>query len=260
MPTIAEMEELYQYTTRSWVTQNGVFGMLYTASNGNSIFLPAAGWYDNIYHNYTYDVYRWSSSLCNSPTSAYAIGYFTTNTSLSPDWRYRGFPVRPVRSVSYSISIMATPNPAEGGIVTGIGSFEVGDTCTLIAMPNEGFVFSNWTENGNVVSTETTYSFIVDGNRALVANFILEYVNGNNLVFNGDVELGNIGFSTEYIYENTGSCNHYYVGHDIAEMWSWDSPGFAVGDHTTGEGLFMMIEKLIQWNEAETTSSALLIY
>ena len=34
-----------------------------------------------------------------------------------------------------------------------------------------GYTFSNWTENGNVVSTNAQYTFTVNGNRTLVANF-----------------------------------------------------------------------------------------
>lgn len=38
-----ERQELWQNTTRTWTTQNGVNGWLFTATNGNSLFLPAAG-------------------------------------------------------------------------------------------------------------------------------------------------------------------------------------------------------------------------
>ena len=39
-------------------------------------------------------------------------------------------------------------------------------------MPNAGYAFSNWTENGALVSANSTYSFTVTSNRSLVANFI----------------------------------------------------------------------------------------
>ena len=71
---------------------------------------------------------------------------------------------------------------------------------------------------------------------------------GDNLVYNGDFELGNTGFETSYTYGSTGSYNHYYVGHDIAEMWSWDSPGFPVNDHTSGSGMFLMVDGALQNN------------
>ena len=47
MPTIEEWQELYQNTTHTWTTQNGVNGRLFTASNGSSLFLPAAGYRNN---------------------------------------------------------------------------------------------------------------------------------------------------------------------------------------------------------------------
>ena len=77
---------------------------------------------------------------------------------------------------------------------------------------------------------------------------VSSFAEGQNLVFNGDFEEGNTGFVTSYIYGNTGSPNHYYIGHDIADMWSWDSPGFPVVDHTSGEGLFLMIDGALQPN------------
>lgn len=43
MPTLEQIQELLDNTTSTWTTQNGVKGRLFTASNGNSIFLPAAG-------------------------------------------------------------------------------------------------------------------------------------------------------------------------------------------------------------------------
>ena len=43
MPTLVQWKELYQNTTNTWTTQNGVNGRLFTANNGKSLFLPAAG-------------------------------------------------------------------------------------------------------------------------------------------------------------------------------------------------------------------------
>lgn len=67
--------------------------------------------------------------------------------------------------------ITAEANPTAGGVVTGAGIFEGGQTCTLTAMPNGGYAFVNWTENGVEASTDAVYSFTVNGDRTLVANF-----------------------------------------------------------------------------------------
>ena len=64
--------------------------------------------------------------------------------------------------------------PNEGGQATGGGEFEEGDECTVTATPNNHYVFNNWTEGGNVVSTDRDYTFTVNGDRTLVANFTLE--------------------------------------------------------------------------------------
>ena len=55
--------------------------------------------------------------------------------------------------------------------MSGSGPFPLDAICTLTASANEGYAFVNWTENGEEVSTNATYSFEVIGNRYLVANF-----------------------------------------------------------------------------------------
>ena len=70
---------------------------------------------------------------------------------------------------NYNITVSA--NPTNGGTVTGGGSYQQGQSCTVHATANSGFTFTNWTENGSVVSTQANYTFTVSGNRTLVANF-----------------------------------------------------------------------------------------
>ncbi len=77
--------------------------------------------------------------------------------------------------------ITVTVNPANIGSVTGAGTYEIGETCTLVATPNSGYRFVNWTENNEVVSMNATYQFTVNANRDLVANFE-EYVVTNHYV------------------------------------------------------------------------------
>lgn len=99
MPTWEEMEELVENTTHAWTTQNGVFGSLFTATNGNSLFLPAAGRYIRsdlkdagvscCYH---------SSSLWDEPYSAKGLWLnYNTDDYHSNDRTY-GCQVRAVRS------------------------------------------------------------------------------------------------------------------------------------------------------------------
>ena len=70
-------------------------------------------------------------------------------------------------------TITATANPTNGGTVSGAGTFNHGASCTLTATAATGYTFTNWTENGSVVSSNANYTFTVQGNRNLVANFTL---------------------------------------------------------------------------------------
>ena len=50
-PTFWQWSELVENTTRKWVIQNGVNGALFTGSNGQTLFLPAAGdrWEEDLF-------------------------------------------------------------------------------------------------------------------------------------------------------------------------------------------------------------------
>ncbi len=68
-------------------------------------------------------------------------------------------------------SIVASESPIGSGTIMNAGLYPQNSAAPLIATPNAGFAFVNWTENGNVVSTNPNYTFTVTGNRTLVANF-----------------------------------------------------------------------------------------
>ena len=69
----------------------------------------------------------------------------------------------------YTINVSA--NPGNGGTVSGGGTYQQGQQCTVTATANNDYTFANWTENGGVVSTNASYAFTVTGDRNLVANF-----------------------------------------------------------------------------------------
>ena len=98
MPTEAEMEELRDNCTWTWTAQNGVNGMKVTGSNGNSIFLPAAGHCDGSSRIGVGDFGTyWSSTPYESiDFSAYNLYFHSGYRSVN--WNYRGYgrTVRPV--------------------------------------------------------------------------------------------------------------------------------------------------------------------
>ena len=97
MPTKTEMQELINCTW-TWTTQNGVNGYNVEGPNGNSIFLPAAGYYygSSLRHTGSNGFY-WSSSPDGSDSYyAYAFCFNSSDHYVSNDSRSYGQSVRPV--------------------------------------------------------------------------------------------------------------------------------------------------------------------
>ena len=98
MPTDEDWTELRTECTWTWTAQNGVNGRLVTGPNGNSIFLPAAGYRDdtNLYDTGS-DGYYWSSSLyTGSPYCAWSVGFGSGDVYGGSGGRSYGFSVRAV--------------------------------------------------------------------------------------------------------------------------------------------------------------------
>ena len=74
--------------------------------------------------------------------------------------------------------IGAHANPPLGGSITGAGLAQDGSDVTVTATANAGYAFTNWTDGGTVVSTQSNYHFIASAARTLIANFAP--TNGNN--------------------------------------------------------------------------------
>ncbi|MCL2289558.1 MAG: T9SS type A sorting domain-containing protein [Bacteroidetes bacterium] len=85
--------------------------------------------------------------------------------------------------------IEATPAPAEGGSVIGSGCYAIGTTATLVAVPNIGYEFVNWVENGDtLVGIGASYPpFTVIKARNFVANFKIKTY---DIIVLADPEIG----------------------------------------------------------------------
>jgi uncharacterized repeat protein (TIGR02543 family) len=68
-------------------------------------------------------------------------------------------------------SLTLNPNPTFGGFTTGAGNYPHGQNVTAGAIPNPGFQFVSWTQNGLVVSEDAFYSFQITQDRDLTAQF-----------------------------------------------------------------------------------------
>jgi len=84
-------------------------------------------------------------------------------------------------------ALVLSANPPQGGSVTGSGAFASGTSVTASAVANPNYVFTNWTENGTIVSTSPNYTFALTANRTLVANFAVITYTLNVVAVNGSV-------------------------------------------------------------------------
>ena len=98
------------------------------------------------------------------------------------------FEVIPPTLYTLSIDI----NPVNAGQVSGAGEYEQGVEVELKATANQGFKFVNWSAGGNVVSSNATYIYTMQGaNIAFTANFEEVVAAKNTIVFENT--MGKVG-------------------------------------------------------------------
>ena len=128
MPTDAEWTELREQCTWMWTAQNGMNGyQVASKTNGNSIFLPAAGFRDGNAAPYVAGRrgYYWSSSLLeNSSDDIWIVTFKHEKVERQNDKRNKGLSVRPVQDKQEEAEPAYQPKPftvAEGKQVTFSG-------------------------------------------------------------------------------------------------------------------------------------------
>lgn len=117
--------------------------------------------------NTGYAFYRWKANISDENVYTY---YNTSSLSFTmPDWEVDV-------TAYYKCKISLSMNNLEGGEVvldpeSSDSYYESGDSVTARARAAQYYRFVNWTENGEVVSTDDEYTFTVTEPRNLVANF-----------------------------------------------------------------------------------------
>lgn len=98
IPTENEFNELINNCSITWTSSNGVYGLEFVSKkNGNSIFIPAAGYYYDVEKDASSFGYYWTSSLdINDSTRAKQFAFNEDGHNLSSSTRYFGQTIRPV--------------------------------------------------------------------------------------------------------------------------------------------------------------------
>lgn len=147
-------------TNSGWTAQNGFTS---STSENNTIRV----------NQNTNDVsaYNWTSSSAYPPQGGTTYYWTVKSFACGLNSNYSNVRSFTVANLSTNYTITTSSNPTAGGNTSGNGTYNAGQNRTVTATANSGYTFSNWTENGNVVSTNSSYSFVLNSNRNLVANF-----------------------------------------------------------------------------------------
>ena len=165
-----------------------------------------------------------------NPGSHYTFdGWFENDSIVSSDNPY-SFTVSGDRTLegkftANSYTITTNSSPVSGGSISGGGTYDYGDTCTVEATPNQDYRFATWTDgDGNFLSNDNPFSFTVSGDLT-VRGVFGEYVAPPSILITttgpASFTLTNSNNQTYTWVLDTG--DNYYYG---------DEPGFALNEIT----------------------------
>jgi hypothetical protein len=155
-----------------------------TSNNSNAIYT-----WNNLQNGKTYE---WYSTITDQDG----------NTTTGPTWSFKtNFGINP--PLQYSVNVSS--NLSNGGTTSGSGTYNSGSSVSVTATPANGYTFTNWTENGNIVSTSSSYTFTISGNRTLVANFALIPQTQYTVNVSSNPSVGGITYGTGSGIYNSGS-------------------------------------------------------
>ena len=146
------------------------------------------------------------------------------------------------KDVSVHAKCAISLSSGNGGTVRGTGSYSYGSTVTISAIPNEGYMFEGWYENGRCLDNiSDEYTFTAFANRTIEAKFVPNDLTISNVEVIGDKEPEETlifsakaeGGCRPYVWEYTiykGDTLYYTLSGSTFDYLEW-SPTEA-GDYT----------------------------
>ena len=131
-------------------------------------------------HGFVCDGYDANNLLhFNWGWSGYHNGYYSINAMNPGNNAFTAnnmaiINIHPNCPIGTTYQITVSTDPSNSGTISGMGSYNCGEVCTLTATDNSDYSFMYWTEDGEQVSSEAAYSFRVMNDRNLVAHYISE--------------------------------------------------------------------------------------
>ena len=249
IPTYEQWQELKNNTTYAMETVNGILGVRYTSRhNGNSIFLPYAGYKAGTgSSSVSTGACYWSSTRHASTVYLALYVYMNTNSSgvmnFGQSNRYQGFSVRPVAGETKQITVLSAN--ASQGSVSGGGTYSVGRTVRIQATPAHGYEFVQWSDGNR----DNPRNITVTGNATYTASFAaiptVPYYTGFEAGEDVDWKFNNSNYTNKwyigtaaaqsgskglYVSNNNGTSNTY--SNAGAYIYAYRTMSFTAGSHT----------------------------
>lgn len=158
----------------------------------------------------------WHSLPSTVDTALHTISVSTTNLGV--------FALGTMPLVSHTVN--ASVAPPNSGTIVGSGIYASSANATLVAAPAVGYVFANWTEDSAVVSTSPGYTFSVQGDRILVANFapvgLAKSISTSSSPANGGITSGDGAYAAGASATVSATANYGY------KFSKWQENGITV--------------------------------
>ena len=207
---------------------------VYQVSETNSDSLLIEGWNGNnkTYYKIFTNLNKWQILTLNYNNINRFVFKSKNVANKNFDYNIDNIVINPVPVIIDTCSIVITVNPLGSGCIAGDIKYAKGSPASIYANPNTGFTFTNWTENGKVLTTNLVYSIdSLNSNRTFVANFTkdlpVELVSFAATEKKGKVTLT---WKTATEINNYG----YYVQRKTTGNWT--NLGFVAGHGTSNKG------------------------
>ena len=139
-----------------------------------------------------------------------------------------------ISSLGEMYQVTVTAEPAQGGAVTGGGTYLEGATATITATANEDYEFVYWTVDNEVVSTNPSYTFTVTEDVDFIAYFEFTYVPPVPTTYEIVVVADPEGYGVALgggTYEEGESCTVTAEAFEGFEFINWTEDGLVISDN-----------------------------